>query len=57
MDTPEHVAAVMKEVEREATKARLSEKAREQTQLPSRSLFANSIRSLPLPSFHTAPAS
>ncbi len=56
MDSPELVAAVMKEVKREATKSRLSEKAREQAKLPRRSLLVNSIRFLPLPSFHTAPA-
>ncbi len=57
MDSPELVAAIMKEVERAASKSRRSEKAREQTQLPRRSLFAWNIRFLPIPSFHTAPAS
>ena len=57
MDSPELVIAVMKEVKRQATKSRLSEKARKQAELPSRSLFASTIRFLPLPSFHTAPAS
>ncbi len=57
MDSPELVAAVMREVEREASKSRLSEKAREQAERPRRSLFATSIRFLPLPSCHTAPAS
>ncbi len=57
MDSPELVAAVMREVEREASKSRLSEKAREQAERPRRSLFATSIRFLPLPSFHTAPVS
>ncbi len=57
MDSPELVTAVMKEVEREATKSRLSEKAREQVQLPRRTLIAKSIGFLPLRSFHTAPAS
>ena len=57
MDSPELVAAVMREVEREASKSRLSEKAREQAERPRRSLFATSLRFLPFPSFHTAPAS
>ena len=56
MDSPELVAAVMREVEREASKSRLSEKAREQAERPRRSLFATSNRFLPLPSYHTAPA-
>ncbi len=57
MDSPELVAAVMREVEREASKSRLSEKAREQAERPRRSLVATSIRFPPLPAFHTDPAS
>ena len=56
MDSPELVLAVMKEVEREASKSRISEKAREQAQRPRRSLIARSLRFLPFPSYHTAPA-
>lgn len=55
MDTPELVVAVMQEVKREASKSRLSEKARELAERPRRSLFANSFRFLPLN--HTTPAS
>ncbi len=55
MDTPELVTAVMQEVAREASKSRLSEKARVLVERPRRSLFANSIRFLPR--YHTAPAS
>ncbi len=57
MDSPELVIAVMQEVAREASKSRLSEKAREQVQRSRRSLFANSIRFLPLPPYRTAPVS
>jgi hypothetical protein len=57
MDTQELVIAVMREVEREASKSRLSEKAREQTERPRKNLFASNIRLLPLPSIHFAPAS
>ena len=57
MDSPELVVAVMQEVEREVSRSRLSEKAREQAQRPRSSLLASSIRLLPLPSCHTAPAS
>ena len=57
MDTQELVIAVMREVEREAAKSRLSEKARKQAERSRSNLFANSIQLLPLPSVHFAPVS
>ena len=57
MVSEELVIAVMREVEREATKSRRSEKAQQRTERPRSGLLARSVRYPPLPAFRTASAS
>ena len=57
MVSEELVHAVMREVEREATKSRRSEKAQERIERPRNGLFLRSVRYFSLPSFKTASAS
>ncbi len=57
MVSEELVIAVMREVKREASKSRRSEKALEQVERPRNGLLTRSIQFLPLPSIRTASAS